>query len=243
MEAATTLGRTVVLQGMFTEYTDFAALLRSLGSEQWQTPSRCEGWTVADVAGHVVGQLTDVSEFRLEGLGTAEVTDRQVQERRGRPPSELADELDTAAGTASGLAAAFDDDAWSAPGPPGTPGTLGQGLESLWFDTFLHADDIRAAIDEPTVLGDGVLASVSHIAQMLTDQGWGPATLRLGGLALTASISTTRSTSTADRQPGRAVPAAGAFRTRGRRAGARRGRRIPGDQACARDRAGRTRDG
>ncbi len=182
MGAATTLGRTVVLQGTFTEYTDFAVLLRSLDALQWQTPSRCEGWTVADVAGHVVGQLTDVSEFRLEGLGTTEVTDRQVQERRGRPPGALADELDTAAGTASGLATAFDDDAWSAPGPPGTPGTLGQGLESLWFDTFLHGDDIRAAIDETTVPGDGVLASVSHIAQILTDQGWGPATLRLGGL-------------------------------------------------------------
>ncbi len=177
-----TLGRTVVVPGMLEEYTDFAALLRSLSTGQWETPSRCEGWTVADVAGHVVGQLSDVSQLRLEGLGTPEVTGRQVEERRGRSPDALADELAASAETASALAAAFDDDAWSAPGPPGTPGTLGQGLESLWFDTYLHADDIRAAIDQPTVTGDGVLASVSHIAQILTDQGWGPATLRLDGL-------------------------------------------------------------
>ncbi len=177
-----TLGRTVVVPGMLEEYTDFAALLRSLSTEQWQTPSRCEGWTVGDVAGHVVGQLSDVSQLRLEGLGTPEVTGRQVEERRGRSPDALADELAASAETASALAVAFDDDAWSAPGPPGTPGTLGQGLESLWFDTYLHADDIRAAIDQPTVTGDGVLASVSHIAQILTDQGWGPATLRLDGL-------------------------------------------------------------
>jgi uncharacterized protein (TIGR03083 family) len=177
-----TLGRTVVVEGMLTEYADFAVLLRSLTTGQWETASRCEGWAVADVAGHVVGQLTDVSQLRLEGLGTPEVTDRQVQERRGRTPGALADELDTSAGAASGLAAGFDDDAWSAPGPPGTPGTLGQGLESLWFDTFLHNDDIRAAIGAPTVAGDGVLPSVSHIAQVLTDQGWGPATLRLDGV-------------------------------------------------------------
>jgi len=167
-----TLGRTVVVPGMLEEYTAFAALLRSLGTEQWETPSRCEAWTVANVAGHVVGQLSDVSQLHLEGLGTPEVTGRQVQERRGRSPGALADELDTAAETASALAAAFDDDAWSAPGPPGTPGTLGQGLESLWFDTYLHGDDIRAAIDQPTVTGEGVLASVSHIAQILTDLDW-----------------------------------------------------------------------
>lgn len=177
-----TLGRTVVVQGMLSEYADFAALLRSLTTAQWETTSRCERWTVADVAGHVAGQLSDVTQFRLEGLGTPEVTDRQVQERRGRSPGAVADELDASSATASGLAAAFDDDAWSAPGPPGTQGTLGQGLESLWFDAFLHGDDIRAAIDEPSVPGDGVLASVSHIAQVLSDQGWGPATLRLGDL-------------------------------------------------------------
>ncbi len=178
-----TLGRTVVVQGMLEEYAAFALLVRSLSAGQWESPSRCERWTVADVAGHVVGQLSDVSQLRLEGLGTAEVTDRQVQERRGRTPGALADELDAAVGVASGLAAAFDDGAWSAPGPPGTQGTLGQGLETLWFDTFLHNNDIRAAIDEPAVAGDGALASVSHIAQVLTDQQWGPATLRLDGLA------------------------------------------------------------
>ncbi len=177
-----TLGRTVVLPGMFKEYAEFALLLRGLTADQWETASRCEGWTVADVAGHVVGQLSDVAQLRLEGLGTADVTDRQVQERRGRDPGALADELDASAEAASGLAAAFDDDAWSAPGPPGTPGTLGQGLESLWFDTFLHNDDIRDAINKPTVAGDAVLPSVSHIAQVLTDQGWGPATLRLEGV-------------------------------------------------------------
>jgi len=130
----------------------------------------------------VVGQITDVSALRLDGLGTPEVTDRQVRERRGRGPDALADELDASTETAAALAAAFDDQAWDAPGPPGTPGTLGQGLESLWFDTFLHADDIRQAAGRSPVLGDGLLPSVSHITQILTDQEWRPATLRLDGM-------------------------------------------------------------
>lgn len=177
-----TLGRTVVVPGMSAEYSSFVELLRGLSDDQWETASRCEGWRVADVAAHVVGQLTDVSNLRLEGLGTPDVTQRQVDERRGKSPADLADELEGAAETAAALAAAFDDDAWGAEGPQGNGSTLGFGLESLWFDTFLHADDIRAALDQPTIAGAGVVASVSHIAQVLTDQGWGPATLKLEGL-------------------------------------------------------------
>ena len=37
--------------------------------------------------------MADVAALRLEGLGTPEVTARQVAERRGRSPGELADEL------------------------------------------------------------------------------------------------------------------------------------------------------
>jgi len=177
-----TLGRTVVVPGMIEEYGAFSGLLRSLSADEWQAPSRCEGWSAADVAGHVVGQIADVSALRLDGLGTPEVTSRQVRERRGRGAHELADELDRSTEAAAALAAAFDEEAWDAPSPGGTPGTLGQGLESLWFDTFLHADDIRQATGRSPVLGDGLLPSVSHISQILTDQEWRPSTLRLDGM-------------------------------------------------------------
>lgn len=177
-----TLSRSVVVPGMLSEYAAFSELVRSLSPEQWQSPSRCEGWRVADVAGHVIGQLNDVVNLRLEGLGTPEATARQVEACSGRSTQELADELDGATKTASDLVAAFDDEAWAAPGPPGVTGTLGFGLEALWFDTWLHADDMRQPLGRPTVVGAGVEPSVSHIAQVLSDQGWGPATLELEGL-------------------------------------------------------------
>ena len=176
-----TLARTVVVPGMAAEYAAFADLVGGLSDEQWETPSRCEGWRVADVAAHVIGQLTDVTNLRLDGFGTPEVTKRQVEERRGRSPKELAEELTTGGATASAMAGAFDDEAWSAPGPPGVTGTLGFGLEALWFDTYLHADDIRAALGMATERGPGIEPSLSHIAQVLTDQGWRPATLELDG--------------------------------------------------------------
>jgi uncharacterized protein (TIGR03083 family) len=178
-----TLERTVVIPGMTAEYESFTELLRSLSDEEWKTSSRCDGWTVADVAGHVVGQLTDVTQLKLDGLGTPEATQRQADERRGRSPAEVADELEQSTKAAADLAAAFDEAAWNAEGPQGNGQTLGYGLESLWFDTFLHADDIRAAVGRAPVGGAGLAPSVSHLTQELTGQGWGPATVKLDGLS------------------------------------------------------------
>jgi len=178
-----TLSREVVVPGMLNEYGSFAALVRGLSDRDWATPSRCEGWQVADVAAHVIGQLTDVVNFRLEGLGSADVTERQVVERRGRAPGELADELEASAKVAGDLGASFDDEAWIGPIPGGAAGsTLGFGLEALWFDTYLHADDIRQALGLGTPSREGLAPSLSHIAQVLTDQGWGPADLEFDGI-------------------------------------------------------------
>ncbi|HEY1826493.1 MAG TPA: maleylpyruvate isomerase family mycothiol-dependent enzyme [Acidimicrobiales bacterium] len=176
-----TLARTVVVPGMIAEYEAFADLLSGLSPAQWEAMSRCEDWRAADVAAHVVGQLADVAALRLEGLGTPEVTGRQVEERRGRSAADLAEELRTTIKAANDLVAAFDDDAYASEGPQGGS-TLGFGLESLWFDTFLHADDILAASGQANRSTSGLAPSVSHIAQILTDQEWTPATIRLDGL-------------------------------------------------------------
>ena len=48
---------------------------------------------MADVAAHVIGSMADVVSGRLEGLGSPEVTAREVAERTGRSPIELATEL------------------------------------------------------------------------------------------------------------------------------------------------------
>ena len=117
--------------------------MRSLDEIEWKAPSRCGDWTAGDVAGHVIGQLADVAAGRFDGLGTPEVTARQVDERRGRTPAELADELAAVSPVADAILGTFDDAAWTGPGPAGGA-TLGDGVEALWFDASLHADDIRA---------------------------------------------------------------------------------------------------
>lgn len=178
----TTLSREDITAGLLAEMERFEELVRSLNDEEWVKPTRCEGWTVAGVASHAIGSMADVVNLRLDGLGTPEVTQREVDERAGRSPAELADEAAQVRKQAADMMPGFDDASWNAPAPGGYEGTLGDGVEALWFDFFMHGDDIRAAIGRPSEHTDGLRASASHIATELTKRKWGPATIALDGL-------------------------------------------------------------
>jgi uncharacterized protein (TIGR03083 family) len=176
-----TLPREEVVPGTLAEFEAFEALVRSLDASELGVATRCSGWSAGDVAAHVIGQLADITAGNFDGLGTPEVTERQVAERRGRSSAELADEMAGARATAAVILDAFDGAAWDGPSPAGT-GTLGDGVEALWFDASLHADDIRDALGRPSDLSSATRASISHIAQILTDQGYAGATLVLDGV-------------------------------------------------------------
>ena len=177
-----TLSRTEVTPGLVAELDSFGSLIQSLDAQAWATATRCEGWSVADTAAHVIGSMADVVAGRLEGLGTPEVTAREVSERKGNAPADMAQELTEVTKLAGELAAAFDDAAWDMPAPGGYDGTLGQGVEALWYDTYLHAEDIRAALGVPAERGPGLRCAVHHVATELDKLGWGPATLAFDGI-------------------------------------------------------------
>jgi uncharacterized protein (TIGR03083 family) len=177
-----TLPRDEVVAGFPEEMGRFEALIRSLDAEAWERPTRCEGWRVADVAAHVAGQLADINAGHFDGLGTPEVTQREVDERRGRSPRELADELHEVVAAGQATLAAIDDEAWKGPAPGDLDIPLGEGVEALWYDAWLHADDIRAALGRAPERSPGLRASVFHVSTLLEAGGWGPATLALDGL-------------------------------------------------------------
>jgi uncharacterized protein (TIGR03083 family) len=176
------LTRQEIQTGYPAELLAFAELLRSLGPDDLPVPTRCTGWTVADVGAHVTGGLADVLSGRLEGSGLPAWTDRQVAERRGRTGAELADELEGYAKVGADVLASFDEEAWNGPAPAGVAGTLGAGVEGLWYDVYVHADDIRSALGRPSVPGPGLRCSAHHLADLLAARGWGPATVALDGM-------------------------------------------------------------
>ena len=88
-----TLPREEVVPGTLAEFEAFEALVRSLDASELGVATRCSGWSAGDVAAHVIGQLADITAGNFDGLGTPEVTERQVAERRGRSSAELADEM------------------------------------------------------------------------------------------------------------------------------------------------------
>jgi uncharacterized protein (TIGR03083 family) len=97
---------------------------------------------------------------------------------RHESPAGAAARLRAATATLRALLDAIDDDVWN--GPSGVPDlTLGEGVLTLWYDTYVHADDIRAAIGRVSERGPGLDAAIAYLAGQLTTRNWGPATLAL----------------------------------------------------------------
>lgn len=176
-----TLDRDTTLAGVPGELAAFAELLASLMPEELDRPTRCAGWRVADVAGHVVGVVVDVTEGRVEGQGTGEVNQRQAKERSGRSGAELAHELTDASRRLTPLLAALPQQAWDGPAPSDPAFTLGFAVEAIWFDAYVHGDDIRAALSAPSQRGDGLRCAVHHVAGYLEQRRY-PLTLALEGI-------------------------------------------------------------
>jgi uncharacterized protein (TIGR03083 family) len=174
MTTTTALPRPYVAQGARAEYDAFADLVASLSDTEWKTPSRCDGFDVRDVAGHVIGLAEDVAAGK-PGSRNAEEEAASV---RDDTPAQAAARLRTALEPIGALLDAADDATWAAPVGVNDL-TLGEGVLLLWYDVYVHADDIRAAIGRTSERGPGLDATIAYLAGQLTAKSWGPATLAL----------------------------------------------------------------
>ncbi len=146
------------MAGLLHQYDSFAELVGALDASQWTRRTRCTGWQVRDVAGHVVGQAMDLAG----GTIGSRTPDDQAAALRGESPTALAGRLRTAMDSVTGLMTVFDDALWSAPSP--APGfTIGQGMHALLQDAYVHGDDIRAALGLPFDPGPGLHASLDFV--------------------------------------------------------------------------------
>ena len=97
--------RARTITGLLDEYHSFAELIGTLNASDWTRETRCTGWQVRDVAGHVVGQAVDT----VSGAIGTRTPDEQAAALRGESPTGLAAKLRAAMDSIVRLATAFDD--------------------------------------------------------------------------------------------------------------------------------------
>jgi uncharacterized protein (TIGR03083 family) len=162
----TLMHRTDIAQGLLDEYGEFVALVADLNEEEWSAPTRCTGFEVRDVAGHVIGLAEDV----VKGVPGTRNAEEEAASVRGDTPAQAAARLRAVLDALTPLLATIDDAAWD--GPSGVPDlTFGRGVLTLWYDAYVHADDIRAALNRPSQRGAGLRASVEYLAGELETKG------------------------------------------------------------------------
>jgi uncharacterized protein (TIGR03083 family) len=164
----TTISRIDTIAGLRREYQAFADLVDSLSAEQWAAPTRCDGSDVRDVAGHVIGLAEDVAK----GVPGSRTFEQEAATVRDDAPQAAAARLRAALEATEPLLAALDDeDVWN--GPSAVPDlTLGRGVLTLWYDTYVHADDVRSGAGLDTVEGPGLAASIEYLRGELEQRGW-----------------------------------------------------------------------
>jgi len=166
-----------VAGGCLAAYGDFADLIAGLDDAAWRAPTRCAGWEVRDVAGHVVGLASDA----LSGSPGLRQPDEHAAALRDHSPDDLAAQLREHRAVFESFFDGLADSAWDGASPVPEM-SLARGVLGLWFDTYVHADDVRAALGRAPDRGPSLEASVAFLAYSLTTDGWGPATLKLDGM-------------------------------------------------------------
>jgi uncharacterized protein (TIGR03083 family) len=140
----------------------FEALLGHLDEEQWQAASRCGGWTVHDVAAHLVGVNTFWSASLAAGLAgrptrilgafdPVTTPELMVAQMRGLTRNEVLDQLVQTNDTFLSAIGQLDDDDWSklAEAPPGHLPIRLMVQHAMW-DCWIHERDIAIPLGMET---------------------------------------------------------------------------------------------
>ncbi|MET0896716.1 MAG: maleylpyruvate isomerase family mycothiol-dependent enzyme [Mycobacterium sp.] len=158
----TTLGKNDVLAGLFASWEAIEHLLTDLPDDRWQTATSLPGWTVHDVASHVIG-----TESMLLGMPTPEadldvstldhvhneigqLNECWVRSLRDEVPDDMRYRLGDVTAQRSTLLTNLAEAEWNAVTvTPAGPDSYGRFMRIRTFDCWMHEQDIREALEVP----------------------------------------------------------------------------------------------
>ena len=158
----TNLVKSDVLDGLFAVWDEIDSVLALLNDEQWQAQSPLPGWTVHEVAAHLIG-----TESMLQGVATPNadidvstlkhvrndigvMNERWVRKLRGVSPADLLDKFRATISQRRQALSAIGDADWNQiTATPAGPDTYGRFMRVRDFDCWMHLQDIRDALGPP----------------------------------------------------------------------------------------------
>jgi uncharacterized protein (TIGR03083 family) len=171
------------------------SLFASLSSDAWHAPSRCEGWSVQDVAAHlptvnqfwhwsITAGLAGEPTRILEGFDPKATPAALVEAARAATPAETLAGLVESSEALCATVGELEGDQWStiAEAPPGHLPIRLVVHHALW-DSWVHERDVALplgldAAEEP----DELMASLRYVAAL------GPAFALSSGFATPAAL-------------------------------------------------------
>jgi uncharacterized protein (TIGR03083 family) len=166
----------------------FAAMIEPLAEQEWTKDTRCEGWEVRDVAGHVTGMTTQAAS----GEPTSD-PDQQAIAFRHLEPAAMAAALRNAATRLGPSLHDLTQQQWEAPFGDRFP-TLGEAIQTLLHDTHIHGDDVAVAITGRPWEGPGLWAAVNTVTVRLHRRGWSGPTIVIDDKRVLAAATPTQGT-------------------------------------------------
>jgi uncharacterized protein (TIGR03083 family) len=154
-------------------------VLSQLSADEWATSSRCEGWSVQDVAEHLVGVnqfwvvsigagLRNEPSRLLESFDPVNVPAAMVERARGAAPATTLDRLAASNAKLAALLSSLSegDLAKVAEAPPGHLAISGVAGHALW-DAWVHERDVLLPLGrEQAIERDEVAIVLAHVAAL-----------------------------------------------------------------------------
>ncbi len=182
-----------VVAALSEQLTETASLLDDLAADQWQAPTRCEGWTVADVVLHLAqsdemavvslrGEFPSDTDSSVEGWGGGSSVDDSValmvERERGAAPLELLTRWTSSADQLVTLLETMDLSTrvrWVA-------GTLAARTlaTTRMSETWIHTGDIASAVGA-TVVATDRLELIARLAWRTLPYAFGAAGKTMSG--------------------------------------------------------------